>query len=276
MTDESGPEDILSSSLHTLYSYTPIASSGTHFTHKASGLTLLCPNTAPSNWVLHASSIWVASLFLANHIQDVALLPLYRTDRASVLELGAGSGLPGILFAKRANTNLKVTVTLSDYPDDAILDTLAENVKINSIDPASVRVVGHAWGESTSVLSTHDIILAADTLWNPELHLPFCQTLSAALKRSEHARIYLIAGLHTGRWTIDRFLQKLELFGLVTESLIERKVDGTFDTQEIHIPPTEREWRAERHQEEESERRDWVVRIVVKWSITSLPMKLPL
>jgi EEF1A N-terminal glycine/lysine methyltransferase len=266
MANESCPEDILSSSLHMLYSYTPIASSGTHFTHKASGLTVLSPNPAPSNWALHASSIWIASLFLAKHIEDVALMPLYQTDEASVLELGAGSGLPGILFAQRASTKLQVKVTLSDYPDESVLATLEENVKINNIHMASVRVVGHAWGDSISALGTHDIVLAADTIWNSDMHLPFCQTLSGVLRRSEYARIYLVAGLHSGRWTIHAFLNKLELFGLVTESLVERKVDGTFDDEEIHIPPTEREWRVERDGEEESELRNWVVWIVVKWA----------
>jgi EEF1A N-terminal glycine/lysine methyltransferase len=269
MADESSPEDILSSSLQTLYSYAPITFSGKVFTHKPSGLTLVSPDTAPSNWVLHASSIWIASLFLANHIADVSLTTFCQNGRACVLELGAGSGLPGILLAK--SNKLNVTVTLSDYPDEAILSALEENVRINNIPPASVRVVGHAWGQSTSTLGTFDIILAADTLWNPDLHIPFCQTLSRTLRRSDQARIYLVAGLHTGRWTIHRYLDKLTPFGLTIVSVIERRVDGTFDYQEDHIRPTEREWTVERDGEEESERRNWVVWIVVKWGVNSSP-----
>ena len=271
MADESSSEDILSSSLHSLYCYTPITFSSRHFIHKASGLTLVSPDTAPSNWALHASSIWIASLFLADHIEDVALMPFSQNEGACVLELGAGSGLPGILFAKRTSTKLKVTVTLSDYPDEAILSCLEENIRVNNIPPAKVRVVGHAWGQSTSELGTFDIIFATDTLWNPHLHIPFCQTLSKTLRRNDHSRIYLVAGLHTGRWAIDRYLDKLGLFGLAVELVIERKVDGTLDSQEVHVKPAEREWKAERDGEEESERRTWVVWIVVKWAETSSP-----
>lgn len=265
----SSPEDILSSSLHTLYCYSPITFSGTQFTHKASGLTFVSPDTAPSNWVLHASSIWIASLFLADHIEDVALAPSCKNGQACVLELGAGSGLPGILFFKRfITTKPQVTVTLSDYPDDGILSALKENIRINDIPPDSVRVVGHAWGQSTSALGTFDVIFAADTLWNPDLHIPFCQTLSQTLRRNDQARIYLVAGSHTGRWTIQRYLDKLGLFGLTVESVIERKVTGTFDSQEVYAEQMKREWRVEREEEEESERRAWVVWIVVKWADT--------
>jgi nicotinamide N-methyltransferase len=260
------PEDILSSSLQSLYAYTPVTFSDSIFTHEPSGLTLVSPDTAPSNWGLHASSVWIASIFLANHLDNVDLTSFSPHEIIHVLELGAGSGLPGILFAKRNSG--KATVTLSDYPDEGILHALEENLVRNQISPSLARVVGHLWGQSTAVLGTFDVVLAADTLWNSEMHTPFCQTLSRVLRRNTEARIYLVAGLHTGRWTIRRFLEKLEEFGLVADQVKERKVDNTFDYDPndpiCGLP--ERGWAVEREGEEESERRNWIVWIVVKWA----------
>ncbi|KAF8585439.1 hypothetical protein K439DRAFT_1632709 [Ramaria rubella] len=261
MAAEDSPEDILSSSLESIYSYTPISFSGESFTHKQSGLTLVSPDTAPSNWALHASSIWMSSLFLANHICDIKFT---RDTPSVILELGACAGLPGILVAKRMGS--QAIVTLSDYPDDSILRCLHENIKFSISSLSSVRVVGHIWGECTAKLGTFDIVLAADTLWNPDQHLPFCQTLSRVLKRDSQARIYLVAGLHTGRWTISRFLDKLAQFDLVIEFMTERKVDGTFDLEVTNSASFEREWQVERDGEGEDERRKWVVWIVLKWS----------
>jgi len=248
------PEDILSSSLQSLYSYNPITFSGDIFVHKASGLTFRISNPAPSNWSLHASSIWIAAIFLANHLADIRL-----EDDHNVLELGAGSGIPGIVLAQRSQG--RAAVTLSDYPDDAILRVLQENIKRN--DLANMRVVGHSWGEDTAQLGIFDVVLAADTLWNPEHHLSFCHTLSCVLRRTSDARIYLVAGLHTGRWTVQRFLEKLTPFSLEVDEVYERKADNVFDSD----APQEslRPWEPDRD-EDETERRRWVVWIVLKWA----------
>ncbi|KAF8507305.1 putative methyltransferase-domain-containing protein [Hysterangium stoloniferum] len=254
--------EIFSSSLHTLYSHTPITFTGNTFIHKPSGLTFVAPNTSPSNWELHASSIWIASLFLANHIRDVAsLLFSPQQSTSSVLELGAASGMPGILLAKLSYPN--ITVTLSDYPDDAILACLKENIKRNNIPDASTRVIGHTWGLDTTQLGLFDLVMAADTLWNPDQHFPFCQTLSRVLRRTSKARIFLVAGLHTGRWTIHRFLEILPQFHFEIDLMVERKVDSTFDSDAVDGRPMARDWMLEREGEEESDRRKWIVWMVL-------------
>lgn len=80
--EASDPEDILSTSLQTLYEYAPIthSSAGRVFTYTPKStlpnpptVTLNTPDTKPANWSLHASSIWVSSLYVAENLADLHL-----------------------------------------------------------------------------------------------------------------------------------------------------------------------------------------------------------
>ncbi|PCH36336.1 hypothetical protein WOLCODRAFT_82177 [Wolfiporia cocos MD-104 SS10] len=289
MTD---PEDLLSDSLQTLYDYAPIthSSAGSFFTYTYAGqdathdeqpspsnpsntltITLQTPDTQPANWTLHASSIWVSSLFLADHMHDLRLAR--HLARASargaplrVLELGAGAGLPGILLARRHDG---VRVVSSDYPDAGLIKTLAENVARNGAQDRC-RAVPYAWGSDPAplfsafagpephALDGFDVVLATDTLWNSELHGTFIQTLCVTLRRSAHARVFLVAGLHTGRYTIQSFMRAVEDAGLVFEEAMEKESNGDGS----------RPWDVERAGETEKDRRRWVVWMVLRWPRT--------
>lgn len=261
------PEDILLDSLQTLYDLQPItlSSPGSLFTYKYSGsgssfvITLQTPDTHAANWALHASSIWVSSIYLADHCDEIGLeshikeLPINETLR--VLELGASAGLPSILIAKLFPE--RVLVTASDYPDEELIKTLAGNIERNGVSPRC-RAVPYAWGSDVSSLHStddggFDVILAADTLWNPDLHSIFIDTLKMALKKSVSSRIHLVVGLHTGRYTIQSFLASAQTAGFVIESVVENEVSGS----------ATRRWRVT-GDDDENERRRWVVRAKLK------------
>ncbi|KAL6309275.1 hypothetical protein BKA93DRAFT_746165 [Sparassis latifolia] len=287
MTD---PEDLLSDSLQTLYDYTPVvrSSAGREFVYSCpesqwcrfsspgdplqsrtaplSTITLRTPDTQPANWPLHVSSIWISSLYIADHLDDLHLdhhiaSAALQGQSLRLLEFGAGAGLPGILTAR---CYPEVRVVLSDYPDEVLIRTLVDNVGRNGVvDRCSV--VAYAWGsDPSSLFSSHgsveisgfDVIVAADTLWNPELHSRFIKSLHLTLKKSPSARVYLVAGLHTGCYAIDAFLRLAVDSGLDVEEAVEREVNGNLS----------RPWClevAETH--DEQERRRWVVWIVLKW-----------
>jgi len=312
------PEDILSDALQTLYDYAPIthSSAGSLFTyavqpqphqhisdrvhHSTSDRTspsnitisLTTPETQANNWSLHASSIWVSSLFIADHLADLQLdLHIRSLSDANptsprplrVLELGAGAGLPGILIAK---TYEVVQVTLSDYPDEILIHTLEENILRNGV-PKNCSVVPYAWGSDPSTLlhnpQAHltdadptdgeelefDIIIAVDTLWNSSLHVIFTRTLLTALRRSPRSRVHLVAGLHTGRYTLQAFMESLAGFGFDIEDVKEREV------REHSANGVCREWDVNRAEsEDERERRRWVVWMVLKWNEITLGPRL--
>ncbi|KAJ7066510.1 putative methyltransferase-domain-containing protein [Mycena amicta] len=257
------PEDILSSSLETLYDYTPItlssANSSFTFTLPNNGptITLKTPDTTAANWSLHASSVWVASRFLAEHIHHLDL-PAHISPgkRVKLLELGASAGLPGIVIAK---TYPELSVVVSDYPDELLIETLDANVVCNNVS-SNCRAVPYGWGSDPSELflpdgQKFDIVIAADTLWNPEFHGIFIDSLQATLKRSVESRIHLFAGLHTGRYTIQSFLTAVVAAGFHVQKSLEAEINGR----------QRRSWVVEREGEDESERRRWLVCFALRW-----------
>lgn len=278
------PEDILSSSLQTLYDLTPITYSnpGSVFKYTTKEtlvsnprkiIELKTPDTQASNWELHASSIWVAAVYLADHIEDLKLHQFRDREVVRILELGAGAGLPSILIAS-VFPNARVIV--SDYPDAYLIQTLSRNVQRNGVSASHARAVPYDWGTNISPLidggiqgapengQLFDIVIAADTLWNPALHRRFISSLTMCLKRSHDARVHLVAGLHTGRYTIQSFLRAIEMeagCGLRVEYMVERDVSGT----------ASRLWDVSRAEsEDERERRRWVVWIILRWESTML------
>jgi len=272
--EELSPEDILSSSLEILYDYQPItlASAGSvyryAFDHSTGPenpqhITLLTPNSLPSNWSLHASDIWASSIYLADHIDQVnidTLIAAQAPEKVHVLELGAGAGLPGILIAKLYGD--AVLVTVSDYPDEQLIKTLSDNVARNGV-LRPCRAIVHAWGSDPSSLLGErvgfDIIIAADTLWNLDLHSLFITTLRTTLRKSATARVHLVAGLHTGRYTIQSFMNIAQKVGFEVETALEKEIVGV----------RERLWSVE-GSEDDKERRRWIVWIVLRWNVHEL------
>ena len=264
--------EIFFDSLSTLYDHTPVTLSsdpGSLFTYtnQSTSVHLKTPDTKPENWSLHASSVWISAVFLADHIHLLQLDRYQHLPKIRVLELGAGAGLPGIIIAK---TRHDVQVVLSDYPDEELIAALNHNVTAN-ISDGSVNVVPYDWTNGNvapfRLLSPDgfDVIVAADTLWNVDLHGPFLQSLESLLRRDHRGvstpSVNLIAGLHTGRWTIQAFLKAVEdrrRFRL--DRIVEiRANSGKGKTLE------ERDWEVERNGEDESDRRAWIVAITMSW-----------
>ena len=182
-------------------------------------------------------------------------------------ELGAGAGLPGILLAK---TKDNVQVVLSDYPDEDLIDALNQNVASN-ISDGSAHVIPYDWtaGDITPFHAISpdgfDVIIAADTLWNVDLHDAFLRSLESLLRYDvddpSSSSINLIAGLHTGRWTIQAFLKAVENR---QRFRLDRVVEICANSNR-QITPGERRWEVEREGEDESDRRAWVVSITMSW-----------
>lgn len=312
-SNQEDPEDILSASLTTLYDYIPVTYSDAgatinyvypevEHTDIESGdgkairenpiqLKLFTPDTHARNWELHASSIWAAAVFLADHISELRIEEIFSPELRNeshivdVLELGAGAGLPGLLLSKHLGNIRKGKndwrVTLSDYPDDLLIDNLKRNVQENYVDDVgtnqsnNVLVTPYAWGSSIDVFATSgaqgfDIILAADTLWNPSLHHMFSQTLFRLLRRTESSRIHLIAGLHTGRYTINRFLQTISKVTSDTKETSGGSVDlaklRVLRITEMEVETGQkREWKVDREEEDYADRRRWLAWITIAW-----------
>jgi nicotinamide N-methyltransferase len=256
--------DVLADSLGVLFDYTPVAVAPKKtWVHERSGITLAVPQVAEAkNWGLHADAIWASSIFVAEKLD--MFFGHDGLDGRRVLELGAGAGMTGISIARRWND---VRVVITNYPDVGILRTLQQNVARNisendgnrGLSEQRVQVRGHAWGSGEGIDENHyHVVVAMDTLWTSETHVPLCQSIARALKREEDCRVYVVAGIHTGRWVLDAFLKRIVQYGLCIDYLVELHVRDGY----------EREWYAGREEAPE-EGREWLLYIRLRWSVTA-------
>lgn len=305
--DEETQEDILSSSLAVIFpdditNQHGDAQNSVIYTSPSFGdviLTLADP--ASESRALFSHFVWNAGVELGIMMEDgggrtvesseaingdamggIAGEMNWSVKGEKVLELGAGTGLAGIMAAYVGAEE----VVISDYPAEEVLANIQNNVSTNvdarrkgSAIPSSttsklskqpelevgpVSVEGHSWGVLTdpfSVSHSHTFtrLLVADCLWMPHQHLNLLQSISHFLSPSPTARAWVIAGFHTGRERMRGFfgedLLSSDGVGLEIERIWERNAEGG-----------EREWLWERDggKEDITGRKRWLVIAVLK------------
>eukprot|EP01041_Mallomonas_annulata_P013649 gene13649-28991_t len=134
---------------------------------------------------LFATYLWSGSRILSEHLVENHSSNI---DLKSILEFGAGVGIPSIICNK-----IGAAVTcVSDYPAEKVIDNLRQNIqrncRNNSADNVVVHVVPYIWGEDTSSLlkanndSLYDIALASECLWNHAQHEALLLSIKNILK----------------------------------------------------------------------------------------------
>jgi len=113
------------------------------------------------------TQIWPAAKTLAQQV-----LAHDWPARTDVLELGCGSGLVGLAAAANG-----CCVTVSDYVPLAV-ELAVANIRGNGCTQVTGEVLD--W-RSPPVAHKHDVILAADVLYDPALHEPLLGVLNARL-----------------------------------------------------------------------------------------------
>ena len=123
-----------------------------------------------------------------------------------------------------------------------------------------VTVEGHEWGKLADDFSTRckgefTRILCADCLWMEGEHDNLLQSMKHFLAISSSARVWVVAGFHTGRSTVVKFFDKALKVGFDTEEIWEQDVNGI-----------QRPWRRHRGgiEEDIEERRKWLVIAILK------------
>nr|OQO17481.1 hypothetical protein B0A51_14747 [Rachicladosporium sp. CCFEE 5018] len=169
-------------------------------------------------------STWGASYILANelHTLDISAPSDHEhLQHSSILDLGAGTGLVGI----SASLLLKQNAILTDLP--TILPGVAANISVNApvlskaglelqtgmldwTDPSSLTVYSpdgvHA--VSSIILDSHKfpVILAADTVYDPDHPALLSSTVTTWLARTADARFVLCYPLRMAYLDIIRDL----------------------------------------------------------------------
>ncbi|KAF2220432.1 putative methyltransferase-domain-containing protein [Elsinoe ampelina] len=134
--------------------------------------------------------LWNAGKVISNHIEQNAE-SLVRDK--TVLELGAGAGLPSFTCSLRGANSVVVT----DYPDAELIENLRLNIESVKSVKADIKVhaCGLLWGadvsEVKSLLPTSDgfdILILADLLFNHSEHGKLIKTIQSTLRRSLEAK----------------------------------------------------------------------------------------
>lgn len=168
---------------------------------------------------------------LSTYLQQHAL-KLVRGK--TILELGAGAGLPSLIAAiLRAQ---KVVVT--DYPDADLIDNLTQNIATCSLlsQPATTLAVdGYLWGSSTKSVLAHlplpvqgfDILLLADLLFNHSCHDALVLTIVDTLARTSDARA-LVFFTPYRPWLLEKDMAFFDICGkngLDVEKVVQEVMD---------------------------------------------------
>ncbi|KAI9679770.1 MAG: hypothetical protein M1817_004784 [Caeruleum heppii] len=252
------PEDILCTSLNCLFTddlQNQHGSPGCSITYRSPRfgdveLRLNDP-IREADRLLFSHYVWNAALQLAALIEDGQ--QEWKVHGERVLELGAGSGLCGIVsYLAGANETV-----ITDYPSDEILSNLLINIEENrnrhvNGQMSSMSANGHVWGDVESHFAmTHknyfSLILAADCLWMQHEHVQLLRSMLWFLSLNDTASILVVAGFHTGRGVVARFFDHAEEQGLRLASIYEIDASGR-----------RRGW-AERREEDLGERKKWNV-----------------
>ncbi|EME88285.1 uncharacterized protein MYCFIDRAFT_126160 [Pseudocercospora fijiensis CIRAD86] len=113
----------------------------------------------------------------------------------TVLEFGAGAGLPSLICA--INGARQVVVT--DYPEQDLIDNLRRNISDCHLltDPSNIAAEGFLWGGDDTILKAHlpdkqqesgfDLLILADLLFNHSEHHKLLQSVRSNLKKSAEA-----------------------------------------------------------------------------------------
>jgi predicted nicotinamide N-methyase len=174
-----------------------------HNEHAAS-VEVIIPEQLAASYGLY---IWPSSSVLSWYIW------LNQEDFAGkiVLELGAGTSLPGLLSAKIGASK----VYLSDCASNKdVLHNCQEAVKLNGLE-RTISIVGLTWGLFSSDIfqfsDNLDYIIGSDLFFDPDVFETLCATISLLLQLNPRAAVLVSVQERSEDWTVEEFLLKWKL-----------------------------------------------------------------
>ncbi|EGS19783.1 nicotinamide N-methyltransferase-like protein [Thermochaetoides thermophila DSM 1495] len=217
---------------------------------------------------LEAHHLWNASRVVAEHFERNPDEVRGRT----VLELGAGAGLPS-LVASALGAKM---VVMTDYPDVDLVRNMWRNVDECALipreakkgsqgaeegdEPTNIVVDGYIWGADTTKLLKYlesdtssqepqgfDLLILADLLFRHTEHRNMLKTVRHALKRTRDAKA-LVVFCSYRPWLQKKDLAFFDLAreqGFEVEKVMEKKMDRPLfenDPGDVEILKTVTGW----------------------------------
>jgi nicotinamide N-methyltransferase len=174
--------------------------------------------------------LWNAGRTLATYLETNAD-SLIRGK--TVLELGAGAGLPSLVSAIHGAKQVVVT----DYPDPDLVENLQWNVDHCAMlpQPRNIEAKGYLWGAETETVvsglssgeASFDLLILADLLFNHSEHRKLLSSVQQMLKRSADAQA-LVFFTPYRPWLLQNDLAFFDLAkeaGFVVEKFFEHTME---------------------------------------------------
>jgi EEF1A N-terminal glycine/lysine methyltransferase len=190
--------------------------------------------------------LWNAGRVIATYLESQASLIQAKT----VLELGAGAGLPSLVCAILGAEIVVVT----DFPDPDLIENIQYNIEhcLESSKPDEpndpqriVRAEGYLWGADPTPLLVHivptrtshsspvqgrqgfDILILADLLFNHSEHAKLISTVQQTLSRSPSSKAFVFFTPYRP-WLLEKDLAFFHLAreaGFRVEKVLEQVVE---------------------------------------------------
>ncbi|KAL0993405.1 hypothetical protein UPYG_G00107390 [Umbra pygmaea] len=184
--------------------------------------------------------VWPCAVVLAQYVWTHRQHLIHK----SVLELGAGVSLPGVVAAKCG-----AQVILSDSAEIPLcLENCRRTCKEN--DLPNILTVGITWGEISPdllLLPSLDIILGSDVFYEPEDFENVLVTITFLLRKNPEAQVWTTYQERSADWSIESLLHKwnlqcvnipLENFSANKEQLAGSTLPGNHTVQMMIITGT--------------------------------------
>ncbi|KAE8444266.1 hypothetical protein EG329_000766 [Mollisiaceae sp. DMI_Dod_QoI] len=181
--------------------------------------------------------LWQAGRLISTYLEKNPDLIRGKT----VLELGAGAGLPSLVCAELGAKKVVVT----DYPDVDLVENLRVNIDnyYSSHEEEVEReggekemiAEGYCWGNDAQDLLSHlpagelgfEVLILADLLFNHSEHAKLVATIRKTLKRSKDAKALVFFSPYRP-WLFEKDMAFFELVkeeGFVVENVLEEKME---------------------------------------------------
>ena len=190
------------------------------------------PSCHSNSRAVQGHLLWNAGRTVANYLEankDEVI------KEKTVLELGAGAGLPSLICALNGAKHVVVT----DYPDVELIENVDLNIEKCSLlpDPPRIHATGYVWGAETTSLTSHlpeseryagfDMLILADLLFNHSEHSKLLLSVQRTLKRNISAQA-LVFFTPYRPWLLQKDLAFFDVArqgGFVVEKILEKLMD---------------------------------------------------
>lgn len=127
-----------------------------------------------------------------------------------VIEVGAGTALPGIVAAK---CGAEVIVSESSLLPKSLQHT-RRSCQLNHLGTNQIKVVGFTWGlilDNLERFESLDLILGADCFYDPAIFEDILVSISYFFETNPHAKFICTYQERSSDWSIEHLLAKWKL-----------------------------------------------------------------